>query len=734
VDPNGVAKDAGITQGNVPVEINGQAAEVFLERYNTSRLVFPTLINELVVVDNRGQLHSSILQGSTLSLMGLIQNIAWLFVSLIFWAVGFYVILKRPRNPASILLCLIGLFFGLMLSSNMIWATGVPKAAYVQVFAMGIGPWLFLHLFIILPEERVWIRNKPQLYLIYLPAAITIILFPIIGFRDDQAVRWFLNVRYLVAGLGFLGVIAVATINYFKATSTRTLQQMKIMLASCCAAFVPYAVLYIFPQAIWRESILPSEYGILLVSFIPLGMGYAIITRQLLDIDFIFRRGIIYGLITVVMATILSAGVFIVFYFQREVTVPEEILIALVLGAIATALFGPAKKAIEAWVDRALYKDRYDYRKIIQSLSISLNAVKDMTGVSRLVVGTVVNTLNLAGGCLFTKTQAGFEIGAAQGSFLDVSRQRQLLDILSRRDRQMEFPNKALGTVPELSFLVPLKAGEKEVGIICLSNKKTKQDFSTDDLFLIQGIASAAAMALHAALLIRDVSIRDTFVSVASHELRTPLTSVVGYADLLMSQDPPVTTRKRWLKNILDNSEKVTAMVDDLLNVSRIQSGRVSIKIEEINLSDLLQEVLTLCRESTSKHQFVVDIKHDLPPILADRDKFSQILGNLLNNAIKYSPNGGRIVVSANNEPLEARVVVSVADEGIGIAPEDRNLLFTTFHRIQRPETQGIRGSGLGLYIAKEWTEAMGGKIWVESEINKGSTFFVAMPTQDSHE
>ena len=117
--------------------------------------------------------------------------------------------------------------------------------------------------------------------------------------------------------------------------------------------------------------------------------------------------------------------------------------------------------------------------------------------------------------------------------------------------------------------------------------------------------------------------------------------------------------------------------------------------------------------------------------MLVDRDKFGQVMGNLLSNAVKYSPGGGRITLSAHNDLQQRRIVVSVADEGIGIGSADKDSLFTTFHRIQRPETQGIRGSGLGLYIAKQWTEAMGGEIWLESELNKGSTFFVAIPTQD---
>jgi signal transduction histidine kinase len=569
--------------------------------------------------------------------------------------------------------------------------------------------------------------------LIYLPAVITLILFPLIGYANGQPIIWFRSVRMLGYGAGFLGAAGVALFNYFKAISPRTKQQMKIVLVSCLMALIPFLFLGLLPSALWTRPIIPPDYSILLVIFIPLGMGYAVVTKQLMDIDVIMRRSLIYGLVTIVMAAILSAGIFIAFAFRRTMGVPEEILIALILGGIATALFGPTKKGVENLIDRLFYKDRYDYKQIIQSLGISLNSAIGLTAVSRLVVGTVVNTLNLAGGCLFVRTQSGsFEVGAAQGSYIDPAQQRQLLELIPKRSRLVEFPNNAPSESPDAAFLVPLVVGEKEVGVLCLSRKKTRQDFSPDDLYLIQGIASAASMALHSVMLKRDVSIRATFVSVASHELRTPLTSIVGYADLLLQRDPPAATRKQWLKNILDNSQRVSDMVDDLLNVSRIQSGKTSIKLERVSLPGPLEETLSLSRETTNKHEFVVDIEPGLPYLSVDRNKFGEIIGNLLSNAIKYSPNGGLITLSARSEPAEHRVIVSVSDEGIGIAPEDRASLFTSFHRIQRPETKGIRGSGLGLYIAKEWTEAMGGNIWVESELNKGSTFFVAVPAKAS--
>jgi two-component system sensor histidine kinase VicK len=174
-------------------------------------------------------------------------------------------------------------------------------------------------------------------------------------------------------------------------------------------------------------------------------------------------------------------------------------------------------------------------------------------------------------------------------------------------------------------------------------------------------------------------------------------------------------------------------MVDNLLNVSRIQSGKAILKIEVTNLAYVLIEQLDLIKESSDIHRFVLNLAPDLPDALIDRDKFGHVIGNLLSNAVKYSPGGGTVTLSAHRDEKRHRIIVSVADEGMGISPTDQLSLFTTFNRIQRPETRGIAGSGLGLYIAKEWTEAMGGEIWLKSELNKGTTFFVSIPERNSN-
>ena len=221
-----------------------------------------------------------------------------------------------------------------------------------------------------------------------------------------------------------------------------------------------------------------------------------------------------------------------------------------------------------------------------------------------------------------------------------------------------------------------------------------------------------------------------TFVSLASHELRTPTTSIMGFAELLLTPGTEDEEDKQeWLAIIHRNSVLLAGIVSDLLDVTRIQSGTLTLKKEEVSLANAVEEALTSIRTSTDQHDFPVEIPQTLPPVIADYDKLNQILTNLLGNAVKYSPTGGKVSLSAVDDSLSGRVVISIRDEGVGIAPEDQDMLFTPFVRIHTPETANIDGSGLGLYLVKELLAVMGGEVWFEKQAGTGSTFSFYLPT-----
>ena len=224
-------------------------------------------------------------------------------------------------------------------------------------------------------------------------------------------------------------------------------------------------------------------------------------------------------------------------------------------------------------------------------------------------------------------------------------------------------------------------------------------------------------------MLLRDVTEerelerrRDTFVSVASHELRTPMTTILGFSELLLTREPSPEVRDSWLRLIHQDSKQVTAIVDDMLNVARIQSGHMLVEPENVDVLEVAKEVTEGLCGTTLAHALNVEINGAHPCAMADRFKLAQVLGNLLENAVKYTPGGGTVTIRA------------VTDQGIGISPEDSERLFTTFHRIRRLETEKIRGTGLGLYIVKALVELMGGEVWLASRLNEGTTFFFSLP------
>ncbi len=732
VDVNGLAGQAGIRSGEIPVEINGVPAADFLSKYNKEGIVFGQLITELTVADGQGALTSVSLRGNSLFRISLLEQLTLVAVSVIFWVIGLFVFLKRPRSLAARLMCLCALAVGLALSANFAVSRAMPSAIFFEIGATVFGPWLLIHFFLVLPEERTKLRQSRRLYLIYVVPTITVALFPLIGYAHGQPESWYRNLRFLEYGIGLLAAVAVMLANFFRATDPRSRQQMKIVLIGCIAAVIPIVVLNLLPQALSKPPLIAPGFSFLSMAFIPLAMAYAVVTRHLMDIDIVLRRSLIYGLVSLIMAAVLSVGIIATSLLRPSITTLQEIVMALGLGVVAAVLFGPAKHSIEIAVDKFVYKDRYDYRRTIQTLSLSLNNSRETAEICRLVVATSTRNLNLSGACLFVKGQSGrLELGAASGIFADGGTRSRLEETLAPEQRTAvnEFPNSAPPNGLDLAFVLPVAAGKEEAGILCVSNKTSRQGFSSNDLFLLQGIASVAASALNRAALIRDVSVRDTFVSIASHELNTPLTTILGYSELLLKKDGHDPTTRRRLERVYDAGKRISEMVNDLLNVTRIQSGRITLKLEPVSVIDVAEEKLSLAREITTQHQFRLDVNGTFPQARVDRDKFGQIIWNLLSNAIKYSPNGGVISVSIKEDQVAHHVTLSVIDQGIGIASSDKESLFKTFHRIQRPETVSIRGSGLGLYIVKEWAEAMGGSVRLESELNKGSTFSVSVPS-----
>jgi len=232
----------------------------------------------------------------------------------------------------------------------------------------------------------------------------------------------------------------------------------------------------------------------------------------------------------------------------------------------------------------------------------------------------------------------------------------------------------------------------------------------------------------------RDISadrmveqVKSDFVAAVSHELRTPLTSIYGFAETLLRQDIPFgeDERRTFLGYIASESERLTEIVDQLLNVARLDAGDLQVELGRIDVGSVVSEVVETV-EGANDHRFEIDLPEEPLAAEADPDKVRQVFNILVENALRYSPEGGTVTVGARRNA--DRVEVRVVDEGMGIPAAEREWIFRKFYRAESAARDGAAGTGLGLFIAKELVNAMGGRIWVDSTEGEGSSFAFELP------
>lgn len=220
--------------------------------------------------------------------------------------------------------------------------------------------------------------------------------------------------------------------------------------------------------------------------------------------------------------------------------------------------------------------------------------------------------------------------------------------------------------------------------------------------------------------------LKDAFIGMVSHELRTPLTVVIGAIYTAMAEGITVAEARGLLHDAASGAESLADIVDNLLELSRFQANRLSIHVEAVDLFSVASNVVKKMVGNSAIHRIEVEVPPDLPRVKADEPRLERIIHNLVENAIKYSPAGGNVTVSARQDA--DFVVTSVRDHGIGISPEDQARLFQLFQRLDRTIEAAVLGVGLGLVVCRRLVEVHGGRIWVESEKGKGSIFFFTLP------
>ena len=232
--------------------------------------------------------------------------------------------------------------------------------------------------------------------------------------------------------------------------------------------------------------------------------------------------------------------------------------------------------------------------------------------------------------------------------------------------------------------------------------------------------------------LVESERLKSELVSNVSHELRTPLASVLGFSDLLLKRDLPEEDSRRYLEVIRTEAGRLATLLNDLLDLQRIERGALELACEEFDLNELLAVQTTLYSAQSALHELSFRPSERPLVIDGDRDRLAQVLGNLLSNAIKYSPDGGEVEI--RSAQVDGDAWVWIRDHGLGVPPDHQERLFTKFFRGEAGRKRGIAGTGLGLVLARQIVEAHGGVIGFESEEGRGSTFWIRLPSTGGEE
>src|SRR5262249_18014775 len=271
--------------------------------------------------------------------------------------------------------------------------------------------------------------------------------------------------------------------------------------------------------------------------------------------------------------------------------------------------------------------------------------------------------------------------------------------------------------------------------------RKQAGSFPAEVINLLQTFATQSALAIQNARLFREIEDKSPQIQAAnphkseflanmSHELRTPLNAIIGFSEVLGERMFGELNEKQaeYIDDILTSGRHLLSLINEILDLSKVEAGRMELEVAPFDLPLALDNARTFVRERAAKHGINLDvtIEERLSDFVGDERKIKQILLNLLSNAVKFTPEGGRIGINARQ--ADDSVEISVSDTGIGISPVDQAKIFEEFRQVGSNYAHKMEGTGLGLTLAKKFVELHGGRIWVESEVGKGSTFSFTLP------
>jgi len=638
---------------------------------------------------------------------------------------------------------------------------------WVRLSIFFAAPQIFLFFLLshTLPHDKIQLSDKRLKTLLIITLVVMLDAVSPFAFSKTEKVGSNINA---IPGIGLpifvvfafaMSVSAVVVLyRKLKHTSGYAKEQIKYVFTGILIMLGLLSLTILLPVAVFKSSIFIPFVPLYTLIF--LGMTtYAIVRHHLFDIRAVITKSVTYVLLLLTLTTLYGVFAFKIgniIFGATKISQAQKIL-NIALAILLGFSIQPLKDFFEKLTDRVFYRDKYDPQILLNDVSHILASEIDMKNLTSEVCRVIKTQMRVSDASIVVLEKGRIIYGGelfsdpVSGNFHDISllgKNRIFVDNISEGTTRSFLENH------RIRASVPLRTRDEFVGYFLLGEKLNGEVYSSEDerILLIIGAELAVAISNAKAYLeiqqfnvtlqekvdnatrelrktnekLKDLDeAKDEFISMASHQLRTPLTTVKGYISMVQEGDGGKITAKQ--KNLLDQafsgSQRMVYLIADLLNVSRLQTGKFVIENAPTNLADVVEGELAQLAEPAKSHNLKLIYKKPkhFPLLMLDETKIRQVIMNFTDNAIYYTPSGGTITVSLVDKP--DTIECTVVDTGIGVPKSEEHHLFSKFYRAGNARKARPDGTGLGLFMAKKVIIAQGGALIFRTVEGKGSTF-----------
>ncbi len=700
---------------------------------------------------------------------------------------GLIVFLRNRRSAFNVAFAIFAVLLGLWIPSNffgsyyegshnlsLFFYADFMLAPLMALAFVYYGYQSFKHYKSITLSSKPIIFTAPLVLVVVLSlsAVLQLVATPVVTKTNVIAAKQSLYWPYIVS-LGIMAILGLLLVIYSSLTANKTYKnQTRIVLIGIIIASIPLLLSnVVLTKLKFAQTLSYLGALILLIS-----LSYSIIKHKLFDIKLVVARSLAYilalGTLSLTFGAILLA---ISSLFFSESDISLEIKATFIFIALLLAfLFQPLKKFFDRLSNSLFYRDAYDSQELLNSLNRSLVTtinLEELLNRSSKIIGDTLKTEY----CEFairrgSKAPLGL-VGAPQKDFDEealnnlasasnhVSNKTVVADELATNGQHLKEQMQKADVAVLLKLQGKVQGHTQHPGYILLGQKKSGGLFSSQDIQILEIIADELVIAVQNALRFEEIqqfnitlqtkieaatkqlrvtnaklkaldAAKDEFISMASHQLRTPLTAIKGYLSLILDGDtgPVKKDQKAMIQQSFDGAQRMVYLIADLLNVSRMQTGKFVIDAHPANLSEMIPGEMAQLKEQAEAKQITMNFQkpQKFPWLNLDETKVRQVIMNFLDNALYYTPKGGQVDVKLLDGTDS--VVFEVTDTGVGVPKAVQHNLFTKFYRADNARKMRPDGTGLGLFMAKKVVVAQGGAIIFNSVEGKGSTFGFSFP------